>query len=392
MGGASDLADVAAIACFELLAVDLPFRKPFKHAAAERTSSSSLFLKCTTDTGATGFGESLPRDYVTGESRESAFAMLRDVILPRLIGQRFGSVEEVEAFLRQCDGQSPGWVSPDTPQTAAWCAVDLALLDAFGKAFGNRAPSGVLSPLPGSFRYSGVLSADKGLRLVKSALKQRLYGVRQVKLKVDDAKDAEAVRLLRRVFGRSLDIRVDANMAWNTSQAAEAMLAMSRHGVRSFEQPIAADDIEGLAQLVATTQLGVMADESLNNSASLRRLVQAKSCTAVNVRISKCGGLIAATNRAREALVAGLTLQLGCQVGESSLLSAAHLRLAQAVQPVTYAEGCFGRFLLREDPALPVLQFGYGGRPPQVPEGTGLGVTIDTSILQRWTTQEVLIT
>ena len=215
---------MAAIACFELLAVDLPFRKPFKHAAAERTSSSSLFLKCTTDTGATGFGESLPRDYVTGESRESAFAMLRDVILPRLIGQRFGSVEEVEVFLRQCDGQSPGWVSPDTPQTAAWCAVDLALLDAFGKAFGNRAPSGVLSPLPGSFRYSGVLSADKGLRLVKSALKQRLYGVRQVKLKVDDAQDAEAVRLLRRVFGRWLDIRVDANMAWNTSQAAEAML------------------------------------------------------------------------------------------------------------------------------------------------------------------------
>ena len=151
------------------------------------------------------------------------------------------------------------------------------------------------------------------------------------------------------------------------------MLAMSRHGVRSFEQPIAADDIEGLRSSWPTTQLGVMADESLNNSASLRRLVQAKSCTAVNVRISKCGGLIAATNRAREALVAGLTLQLGCQVGESSLLSAAHLRLAQAVQPVTYAEGCFGRFLLREDPALPVLQFGYGGRPPQVSGGHGAG-------------------
>ena len=50
---------MAAISGFELFAVDLPFRKPFKHAAAERISSDSLFLKCRTDTGVSGFGESL---------------------------------------------------------------------------------------------------------------------------------------------------------------------------------------------------------------------------------------------------------------------------------------------------------------------------------------------
>ena len=289
---------MAAIASFELYAVDLPFRKPFRHAAAERNESSSLFLKCTTDTGISGFGETLPRDYVTGESRESAFAMLRDAILPRLVGQNFDSLDEAEVFLQRCDGQTPGWISADTPQTAAWCAVDLALLDAFGRAFHSAAPRGVRAPLPLSFRYSGVLSADKGLRLVKSALKQKLYGIRQVKLKVDDAKDVEAVRLLRRVFGRSLEVRVDANMAWNAAQAIEAMQAMARHGVRSFEQPVAAGDFAGMGQAVSATRLGVMADESFSTRESLRGLVEAKACTAVNVRISKCGGLIAATNRA----------------------------------------------------------------------------------------------
>jgi muconate cycloisomerase len=236
-----------------------------------------------------------------------------------------------------------------------------------------------------------VLSADRGFRLVTSALKQRLYGIRQIKLKVDGSKGVDSVRLLRRVFGRSLEVRVDANMAWDTAQAREAMLAMSRHGVRSFEQPVAARDIDALVQLVSATGLGVMADESFDTRASLARLVQMKACTAVNVRISKCGGLIAACSRAREALAAGLNVQLGCQVGESSLLSAAQLRLARGVSPVTYAEGCFGRLLLREDPALPVLQFGYGGRPPPAPEGVGLGVTIDTKILRRWTTDRVLV-
>jgi len=382
---------VAAIASFELSAVDLPFRKPFKHAAAERTSSYSLFLKCTTDSGVVGFGESLPREYVTGESRASAFAMLRDDILPRLLDQRFDSMQDAEAFLNDCDGQTPGWVAADVPQTAAWCAVDLALLDAFGKAFGARALSDAPAKLPDDFRYSGALSADKGWRLVKSALKQRLFGIRQVKLKVDNADDVQAVRLLRRVFGRNFDVRVDANMAWDTEQAIHAMLDMSQYGVRSFEQPIAADNIEGLAQLVSATRLGVMVDESLNTRASLQRLIEAGACTAANVRISKCGGLVAAFNRAREAVDTGLTLQVGCQVGESSLLSAAHLRLVQAVQPVTYAEGCFGLFLLREDPVTPLLQFGYGGKPPQVPQGPGLGVTMDENVLQRWTVERTVV-
>jgi len=160
---------------------------------------------------------------------------------------------------------------------------------------------------------------------------------------------------------------------------------MARYAVRSFEQPVAANDIDGLARLVAETQLGVMVDESLNTRVSLQRLIEAKACTAANVRISKCGGLVAAYKRARESLDAGLTLQVGCQVGESSLLSAAQLRLVQAVQPVTYAEGCFGRFLLREDPAIPLLQFDYGGRPPQLPRTDGLGVNMDENILARWT-------
>jgi muconate cycloisomerase len=379
------------ISSFELSAVDLPFRKPFKHAAAERISSYSLFLKCATQSGTVGFGESLPREYVTGESRASAFAMLRDIILPRMLDQRFNSMDEVEDFLRNCDGQTPGWIPSDQAQTAAWCALDLALLDAFGKVFSARALRQAGTTLPNRFRYSGALSSDKGWPLVKSALKQRLFGLRQVKLKVDSSTNVQTLKLLRLVLGQNADIRIDANMAWSADQAIETMRNMARFGVHSFEQPIAADNIAGLTRLVSETGLDVMADESLNTRQSLRRLIDARACTAVNVRISKCGGLIAAHNRAREALDAGLSLQLGCQVGESSLLSAAQLRLAQAVQPVNYAEGCFGLFLLREDPVTPLLQFGRGGCPPSPPLGTGLGIAVDEVKLRRWTVERAVI-
>ena len=186
-------------------------------------------------------------------------------------------------------------------------------------------------------------------------------------------------------MGPRADIRVDTNMGWSVEEGLRIMPQMAALGIESFEQPIAADDIDGLARLVRDTGLGVMVDESFSDRDSLVRLLEAKACTAVNVRVSKCGGLIAARARSREALEAGLVVQIGCQVGESSVLSAAHLELLAHVPEARYLEGCFGHLLLREDPASPVLQFGWGGRPPAAPQGPGLGVTVDEGVLERYT-------
>ena len=383
---------MARITGFEIFCVDLPFRRPFAHAAAERTSSSSLFVKCATDSGHSGFGECLPREYVTGESLEGTFELLKAHILPHLLGSEFGSTREVIAFLKECDGKAPpDWVDADRPQTAAWCAVDLALLDTFGRVFEEPVRLTGRHAFPEGVRYSPVIQAVRGVNYIKTLLKIRLFGIRQVKLKVGKEIDAFTVRLARRILGKGCDIRVDANMSWSVDEALSAMRELSKSGVRSYEQPVAADDIEGLARLVRETGAGVMVDESFSDRASLERLIAQRACTAVNVRISKCGGLAASYNRCREAIDAGLGVQVGCQVGESSLLSAAHLALVTAVENVAYAEGCFGLLLLGEDPCEPVLQFGYGGRGPGKPPGPGFGVAVDEDILRRWTIEHASI-
>lgn len=378
------------IASFEIHAVDLPFRQAFKHSAAERSHSNSVFVRCTTDSGTIGYGECLPREYVTGESRSGAVAMLRDEILPRLVGRRFASLQEVEGFLDDCDGETPGWVPASRPQTAAWSAVDLALLDTFGREFGEAVLARADKGFPDRLRYSEVLSAEQGFRLVKSCLKMRLYALGSIKMKVGRGTSERALATATMILGKG-SLRVDANMAWSADEAAEEMRRMARHGIQFFEQPIDAADLDGLSRLVAETGLEVMADESLTHARSLHRLLEHNACTAVNVRISKCGGLRAARKRCEEALASGLKVQIGCQVGESSLLSAAQLVLAAAVQEVTFLEGCFGRHLLREDPAAPVLQFGYGGRPPRRPSGHGLGVVLDENLLRRFSTAQAVV-
>jgi L-Ala-D/L-Glu epimerase len=385
----------------QLFAVDLPFKVAVRHAAAARTSSESLFLRARLDNGVEGWGEALPRAYVSGESREQAFALLRDTILPALVGQSFGSLPEAVSFLEKCDGKAPPeWVHPEIPQTAAWCSVDLALLDAFGQASGEpaRPAAGGQAPPATSlrgYRYSVVVSTGRGWPYVVSLLKVRAFRFPHVKLKLERDRAMQAARTARRVLGRRVDLRVDANMAWDVEQALQLIGQLQAVGIRSFEQPIASGDLAGLARLVAESSGQILVDEGLTDRDSLQRFITHRACTGANVRISKCGGLVGAYARCREAHDAGLILQVGCQVGESSLLSAAHLTLLSALAPLTpgvrYAEGCFGRHLLREDPVSPLLQFRYGGRPPRRPTGAGLGVRVDQAMLERWAVDQAMI-
>jgi len=372
------------ISSCRLHAVELPFRGEFKHAASSRKTSSSLFLELEVEGSTHGWGESLPRPYVTGESRDGAFALLAESVLPHLMGIEFSSFDEVLAFLTRCDGIAPAeWVPSETPQSAAWCAVDLALLDGFGKHF-KRSPFGTgPQPLPDGFRYSGVLGSSRGWKQTAQLIAYRLLGYRAIKLKLDELSVPADVARVRRLGGSRMELRADLNMAWSLEQALAAMPGLAASGIRSFEQPLAADDLTGAARLAQETGLDVMADESLNTRASLDRMIEAKACTAINARISKCGGLVATLARCREAIAAGMWVQVGCQVGESSLLSAAHLHLCAEFRKMRHAEGCFGKLLLAEDPATPLLQMRRGGLPPSLPGAPGLGVEIDREILAR---------
>src|SRR5215208_3991311 len=270
---------MATVTELDLFAVDLPFKTVVRHAAAARTTSESLFLRMTLDSGVDGWGEALPRAYVSGESRQDAFALLRDQVLPALVGRRFQSLPEVVSFLEKCDGKAPSeWVHPEVPQTAAWCSVDLALLDAFGRASGEpaRPAAGLPAPsaaAPGRYRYSVVASAGRGWPYAGSLLKIRAFGFRQVKLKLERDGAVRAARTARRLLGRRADLRADANMAWDVEQALQLIGQLQAVGIRSFEQPVASTDLAGLARLVAESPADIMVDEGLTDRDSLQRFI-----------------------------------------------------------------------------------------------------------------------
>jgi L-alanine-DL-glutamate epimerase-like enolase superfamily enzyme len=127
----------------------------------------------------------------------------------------------------------------------------------------------------------------------------------------------------------------------------------------------------------------VVADESLCSLEDATTLIREQACDVFNVRISKCGGLINAGRIDRLAREAGLACQLGAQVGEAGILSAAGRHYATRSPGVRWCEGSYGQLLLQEDITEPDITVGPGGIAPAL-EGVGIGVSPVPERLQRY--------
>jgi muconate cycloisomerase len=125
--------------------------------------------------------------------------------------------------------------------------------------------------------------------------------------------------------------------------------------------------------------------------------VEQGTCDLFNLRLSKCGGFIPSLRLAQFAREHGLGYQLGCQVGETAILSAAGRHFATSVAGIRYLEGSYDRRLVREALATRDITFGYGGWAPALTTPGlgglgGLGVAIDEAALRRVTIRkEVLL-
>jgi L-Ala-D/L-Glu epimerase len=269
--------------------------------------------------------------------------------------------------------------------SAAWCALELATLDAFGKHFGCSVQYW-LSPIPASVVTYDAIIPFVSLRLLPLiALSVRALAFRHVKIKVGSnlSDDLRALRMLRRMLGPTVDVRVDANCAWNVDQALEAIRRMREYRISAVEQPLAADDVEGLRTVTAATSEAIIVDESLRTTQDATRLAQNAACDAFNIRVSKCGGLLASRRIGQIAGEAGLACVVGAQVGESGLLSAAGRHLAASLPAVRYVEGSAGRLLLKEDLTTETVLPGRGGRAHTF-AGPGLGVYVNEKTLAKY--------
>jgi len=347
----------------EIYRTAIPMRR-FEHAAANRRLAEAIVVRIDYSDGRRGWGETLPRDYVTGETLDSVISDLQETVWPAMLG---GSIP-----LRAADGRRI---------PAAACAADLARCDALT----DNPPAGGIA-----VRVSGVLGSSDPAAAARKLRHMRWFGLRDFKLKLgfDPQTDRENLALVARRLAKGIaagktTLRVDVNGGWPLDEIPQRIEELKPCGVCVVEQPVYCP-ADVLAELASRCPLPLMADESLIDRSDAEALLTAGPKVWWNIRISKNGGITGGSELAALAAENDIPFVIGCMVGETSILSAAQRRLLQgAGAGARFVEGNYGRFLLAGDLTEKSLRFGYGGRLTAIRSG-GLGVRINREKLSRY--------
>jgi muconate cycloisomerase len=369
----------------------IPLKRAVKHASHARRANDTLLIRAELDDGTTGWGEGLPREYVTGETIDTCLETIQAIDLSALTGP-FSSLAAAIDRCRNLRLPPPPLDARDCFGNTVRCAIELALLDAVTRHEGvplSRVTELVPEASPirsrsDRVRYSTAITSVKPWKEAASALAFRLYGFEQCKVKVGVPGQDEpaSLRRIRRCAGRHMDLRIDANEAWPCDEVERRVEALRPFNITALEQPVAHENVACLSAIRPQLGVPVMLDESLCSLADADRAIGEGLCDIFNIRLSKCGGLLNSLALAAKAKSAGLRYQLGCMVGETGILSAAGRHFACAIGGIRYLEGSFDRHLVAEPLTKEDLTFGRGGVAPAL-TGPGLGVTIDETAIER---------
>ena len=369
----------------------IPFVVVVKHSTKTRSDVETILVEVELESGIIGYGESLPRDYVTGETIQSVKDSLLEKVFPRMNGFEFSGVEDVMTLLENFESIIPNLESHELCVKAAF---ELALLDAVGKSLNLSVIDMLGGPKQENIQYSGIVSAESPV-VVEQFLKQyKKMGMTTVKMKVgtQPEQDLENIKIARNIMGPDASIRIDANEAWGLEEAKQQLAILMEYNIESVEQPMPAINKEDYPDLLSYLDKRVLVslDESLCSYSDGKWMAENKGGSLFNLRVSKNGGLINSLKLHRLAEKHGIQCQLGAQVGETSILTSAGLILASLVGDCVYHEGAFGTLLLEKDIVNQPIQFGKEGwlNIDQIRRMPGLGVKVDTIELESLT-QEI---
>lgn len=356
----------------------IPFKEAFKHAAAERHSTQSLWVRARAAGGETGFGEGCPREYVTAESLGTSLAFV-----DRHRAEWLADIHDLQSLRK--------WVEANEAlidvYPAAWTAVELALLDMLGRR--QRCPVESLLDVPelaGRFQYTAVLGDGSTAQFAAQLERFLQAGFRtfKVKLSPDRMENEAKVRVLLASGLGGDAVRADANNIWRNHEACLRDMESLQFRFSAVEEPLQPGDFEGLQAVAESLGTRIILDESISRVGQLNRIPSDPDRWLVNCRVSKMGGLLRSLRLVRAAMARGLGVIVGAHAGETSVLTRAALTVVSAAGGVVYAqEGAFGTHLLTHDVVNPPLMFGAGGVIDMAVDGLagrpGLGLDISSA-------------
>jgi muconate cycloisomerase len=275
--------------------------------------------------------------------------------------------------------------------SGAKAAIDIALHDLVGRSTG-RPLHALFGPLQRRIMpVLAVVGSDDAVADLREAQARYAAGYRAFKVKVGLASpeaDAErtrivcaALRALDKECGEDCLISSDANQGYGTDAALRYVRAVGECGLDFFEQPVAARDLDGMAQVAAAApRLWIGADEGIHSTDDIVRHHERKAARGASLKAIKLGGLRALFEAGRLCERLGMRINISCKTGESSVASAAATHIAAAVPALAWGLTVTNPGLAEDVVAAPL---GVKNGHVAVPDGPGLGITVDEGRVRR---------
>jgi len=248
----------------------------------------------------------------------------------------------------------------------ALCAIDEAYWDFYARKQKQTLRSFWASrePLP----LTSYTIAIDSIEMMQQKILEKPWPV--YKIKLGTANDLQIVESLRKTTDSVF--RIDANCAWTADETIEYSKIFKSMHVEFIEQPLKADDLEGMKEVREHSVLPIIADESCQREADV-------NCCfglfhGINIKLTKCGGITPALRMIENAREKGLTIMAGCMTESTVGISA----LAQIAPLLDYLDAD-GALLLKQDIANGV-SFDFGKIRFSDNAGTGVELCTEKSI------------
>jgi len=361
----------------------LTYRLPLVDELATSTGRTRFrygaIVKLDVSSGAGGTGEVAPLPLSSSTALEQTLAPA-PALWSSLRGRSLGEALEILGE----------YVATGTYPSPLLCGIEMALLDALAKRrrwslaallSGDESRSTSPEAVPVNF----LVGAGDPATCAHLAHTAVAAGFTCVKLKVglrhQVEREVELVAAVREAVGPETDLRLDANGAWNLDEAIAVLTGCQPYHIQYVEQPLPAANLDDMRVLRREVSIPVAADESVTSPASARNIIDKEAADILIVKPQMVGGLCASRQIILEADIRGLRAVLTSSI-ESGIGVTATLQLAASLPQRTLACGLGTLPLLADDLIVEGLPICAGALA--VPEGLGLGVTLDKQALNRY--------
>ena len=356
----------------------IPFRIPIRKevgtlrsAVVTMNSADHVFVCITTDDGIEGYAEAHERPTIYGETQASITRIVNDYICPAIKGLELCDVEKITERVDK-------YGSNYTAKGAIDTAVHDALLKVLGlpmyKYYGGWGEPKAAAVAPISL-YSPEKTVEKVLEM------HDRYGVNGFKLKagVDPQRDIAAVKAVRKALGEEAVIYVDANQGYSPDVAISTIRKMEEFNIAWVEEPVQMEDYVGKAKVGQNIGVPILLDESVWTPRSVMSNIRMGIGGVISIKAARTG-----VSKSRKIAAIAECANIPCITGtgrDSAIGAVANAHIVAGLKNVLMGEitdyTVYEAQIIQEQLKL---EEGY----LYLPEGNGLGITIDKEVLEKY--------